>query len=152
MTEQLAISVTRVPSDLALGSDPSVLVVPIEGGGTTVDLYRRFGTAPALCGARERLAAIVSTRVLNTPDQVGATGRRSDGSTFLMDLDIGRFAGSIDANDQWIGLVRMELGALEPGPYRLNVRETVRRFTDRSHPELGTDPTVTEQNFSFRCA
>jgi hypothetical protein len=151
MIELLETSVERIPSDTGLGPDSAVLVVPAGEGASTADLYRRFSGAPASCRARERVVAIVSTGVLNTPDQVSATGRRRDGNSFEMNLEIRRFEGSLRANDPWIALVRMELGFLEPGTYQLVVQETMLRFMDLHHPERVTDPTTSEQRMSFDC-
>jgi hypothetical protein len=149
--EPLETSVEGIPSDTARGSDPSVFVLPADPGSSTADMYRRFSGSPSSCRAREGVVAIVSTGVLNSPDRFSATGGRRDVTNFEMDLDIRRFEGSIRANDPWIALARMELGSLEPGSYRLIVRETVRRFTDLAHPEAATDPTKTERSFAFAC-
>ena len=151
MIELLETSVERIPSDTGLGSNFAVLVVPAGKGASTVDLYRRFSGVPASCRARERVVAIVSKGVLNTPDQVSATGRRRDGNRFEMNLEIRRFEGSMRANDPWIALVRMELGFLEPGTYQLVVQEMVLRFMDLHHPEQAIDPTTSEYRISFDC-
>jgi hypothetical protein len=148
---QLRTSVARIPSDTGSGSDPALFVVPAGAGSSTVDLYRRFSGAPAGCRAREKVVAIASTGVLNTPDQVSASGRRRGRDIFEMSLEIRRFEGSIRANDPWIALIRMELGSLEAGAYQLVVQETARRYTELRHPERATNPTTSERRISFNC-
>jgi hypothetical protein len=128
-----------------------MLVVPVGDGASTADLYRQFSGTPARCQAREELVAIVSTIELNTPDQVSATGRQRDGNCFEMSLEIRRFEGSIDANDPWIALVRMDLGCLEPGTYQLVVRETEFRFSEMRHPERANKSSTSERGMSFDC-
>lgn len=151
MMEPLEVSIGRIPSDTARVSDLALIVLPADPGSTAEELYRRGGEAPARCPAGQRAVAIVSTGELNTPDEVGANGRRRDRDSFELDLQIRRFSGSIRANDPWIALVRLELGMLDAGSYRLTVKQTVLRFADRSHPEDATDPTTTEHYFSFEC-
>lgn len=151
MIEPLETTIERIPSDTGLGSGSSVLVVPAGEGESTARLYRRFIMAPAICRAPERVVAIVSTGVLNSPDQVGATGRRGEGNSFETDLEIRRFEGSMRANDPWIALVRMELGSLEPGSYQLMVKETVLHFRDRLRPECAIDPSTSKRRVSFDC-
>jgi len=97
------------------------------------------------------MAAIVSTGALNTPDQVSVTGSRRYRDSFDLDLEIRRFDGPMAANDPWLALIRMELGLLEPGSYRLTVHETAMRFTDIRHPETATEPMTTERSFGFVC-
>lgn len=152
MMEPLGTSVEGIPSDTGVGPDAAVLVVAAVEGTSTVDLYRRFSGVPASCRARERLVAIVSTGVLNTPDQVSATGHRRDGNCFEISLEIRRFEGAIDGNDPWIALIRMELGSLAPGAYQLVVQETVFRFTDLRHPERTTNLATSERRMNFACA
>jgi hypothetical protein len=149
--ESLEIDVTCVPSGGDLEGGPAIMIVPAGDSASTSDLYRQFREAPASCRAREGVVAIVSTGVLNTPDQVSATGRRRDGYGFEMNIEIRRFEGPLAGNDPWLALVRMEIGSLEPGAYQLAVQETVLRFMDLHHPERATNPTTSEQRMSFNC-
>lgn len=128
-----------------------MLVAPSGGSASTADLYRRFGGSSAGCRAQEKVAAVVSTGVLNTPDRVNATGRRRDGNSFEMNLEIRRFEGSIFANDPWIALIRMELGSLDPDAYELVVQETVLHFTESQHPERASNPATSERRMRFSC-
>ena len=147
----IEIDVTRVPSGGDLDGGPVIVLVPSGNSVSPADLYRRFKEAPTSCRSQEGIVAIVSTGVLNTPDQVSVTGRRRDGNSFEMSLEIRRFEGPLAANDPWLALVRMELGSLEPGAYQLVVQETVLRFTELHYPERATNPTTSEQRMSFNC-
>jgi len=149
--ETLEIDVTRVPFGGDLEDSPAILVVSTGAGASTVDLYKRFRESPERCRSRTRVVAIVSTGVLNTPDQISASGRRRDGSSFEMNLETRRFEGPVAGNDPWVALVRMELGSLEPGAYQLVVKETVLRFAQLHHQERATNPTMSERRMSFKC-
>lgn len=151
MIERLEIDITVVPSGGELESGPAIIVVPAGDGASTSNLYRRFREAPASCRPREVVVAIVSTGLLNTPDQVSATGCRRDDNSFELNLEVRRFEGPLAANDPWFALVRMGLGSLEPGAYQLTVQETVLRFMDLHHPERAINPTTSEQRMSFNC-
>ena len=151
MIEDLEIDITPVPFGRDLEDSPAMLVVSSGADASTADLYRRFREAPAHCRSRTRVVAIVSTDVLNTPDQVSATGRLRDGSSFEMNLEIRRFDGPLAGNDPWVALVRMELGFLEPGAYQLIVLETVLRFTELHYSERAANPTTSEQRMTFNC-
>jgi hypothetical protein len=151
MIEPLEINTTRIPSDQGLAGGPLIMVVPSLKSAPTDELYLRFGNAPVSCRSQESVAAIVSTGALNSPDRVAATGGRLDEGVFELVLEIRAFDGPLAANDPWIALVRVELGALKPGEYQFVVRETVLRFTDLDHPESATDPATSERRISFDC-
>jgi hypothetical protein len=151
MMEQLKTSVLAIPSDTAVGPNAVMLVVPAGEGASSADLYRQFSGSSFICPANEQIVAIVSTGVLNTPDQVSATGRRPEHSSFVMDLEIHRFEGIMRANDPWVALVRMELGCLEPGTYQLVVHETEFRFSEMRRPERANRRATSKREMSFDC-
>lgn len=151
MRKQITVDITKIPSGGDIGAGPWIAIVPDPACGSAADLYRQHQAAPAACRASEEAVAIVATGLLNTPDKVAATGWRGDGRNFAMNLEIRRFEGPLAANDPWMALVRMRLGKLAPGWYRLAVRETVRRFMDRHHPERTVDPTTRERSATFVC-
>lgn len=149
MIETLETSITPIPSEQG-SPDASVTVVPADEGVDTAELYRRHTRDSPQCRAQRPSVGLVSTGVLNTPDRVAATGVRRDGR-FEIALELRRFDGPMAANDPWIAVVRAELGRLDQGSYRLNVQQTVLRFTDIEHPELTSDPVVTERSLDFDC-
>ena len=150
MIEQLQIRIVRVPSGGGLKEAAVIMMVP-SLDVPTADLFLRFAQAPPRCRAREDIAAIVSTGLLNSPDTLSATGGRAAERMFEIDLEICAFDGPLAANDPSIALLRMELGSLERGAYELVVRTTVSRFTDRQQPERGTNPTAREERLQFHC-
>jgi len=155
--EPLTISVARVPADSGTESGsgmepgPTLVVGSVQQEAGTVELFKRFSRKSSGCQAGQRTVAIISTGVFDTPDQVTATGSRRDHTGFDLNLEVSDFDGPMAANDQWLGLVRMELGHPEEGSYQLTVHETVRRFTDIGHPETAEKVGTAEWRFSFSC-
>lgn len=147
----MEIDVTYVPPGGDLEGGPAIMIVPAGDSASTADLYRQFIEAPASCRARERVVVIVSTGMLNAPDEVSSTGHWRDGDSIEMNIEIRRFEGPLAGNDPLLALVRMEIGSLEPGAYQLAVQETVLRFMDLHHPERATNPTTSEQRINFNC-
>ncbi len=157
MIEPLTISVTRVPavsgmeSGPCLEPGPTVVVGSVGQEAGTAELFERFSRKSSGCRAGQRTVAIISTGVFDTPDQVTATGSRRDRTAFDLNLEVSDFDGPMAANDQWLALVRMELGYPEEGSYQLTVHETVRRFTDIGRPETAEKVRTAEWRFRFSC-
>jgi hypothetical protein len=151
VTEPLTISVTRVPAGSGLEPGPGLVVGSAEHEASTAELFERFSRKSSGCQLGQRTVAIISTGVLDTPDQVMASGSRRDRHGFDVNLEVRDFDGPMAANDQWLALVRMELGYPEEGSYQLTVYETVLRFTDIGHPEAAEKVRTAEWRFSFRC-
>lgn len=151
MIKTLEVSIERIPSDTAITPESVMLVVRMRTGDSAVDLYRRLAGASHACKAGEEVAAIVSSEALNTPDHVSAIGSQRDAMTFKIDLEIRRFRGPIRANDPWIALINMHLGALKSGVYELVVHETEFRFAEMRHPERATRWADRERRMAFDC-
>jgi len=149
--EPLTISVTRVPAGPAMEPGPALVIGSAEQEASTAELFEQFSRKSSGCQAGQRTVAIISTRVFDTPDRVTATGSRRDRTGFDLNLDVRDFDGPMAANDQWLALVRMELGYPEEGSYQLTVHETVHRFTEIGHPETAEKVRTTEWRYHFSC-
>jgi hypothetical protein len=149
--EPLTIGVTRVPAGSGMEHGSTLVVGSAEQEASTAELFERFSRKSSGCRAGQRTVAIISAGVFDSPDQVTATGSRRDRTGFDLNLEVRDFDGPLAANDQWLALVRMELGYPEEGSYQLTVHETVLRFTDIGRPETAEKARTAEWCFHFSC-
>ena len=152
MNEKLDTAIERMPVGTLPADGPPLVLGPSAGRASASEFYRAHLGAPLDCAAPGPLAAVIRSDVLATPDRLMATGSRTEGRTFAIDLDVRRFEGPMAANDPWVALVRVELGQVEPGRYDLVVRTTLWHFDDRAHPESARNPESSIEHIRFDCA
>jgi hypothetical protein len=128
----LASSVTRVPIETTL------VVVAQAIGKTPLERYR--SDRAQVLSARTPLVAIVRLAQANSPDAIAVTKAQRDGTRITIAIETRRFEGVLHANVSTTPLVEVELGALDPGTYTIDVHETVLAFTKYGHPETATGP------------
>jgi hypothetical protein len=143
-------TVVRIPLDPD-DRPSSLTVVPARTGADTETIYRRYRAQPAVCRDREPVVAIVAAGVLSTPDRLEARSARRDEALIVLEVDQLSFDGPLRANVLSLALVRLELGVLQQGGYRLILRKSVRHFTDPERPDHVTEPDETEEPFDFAC-
>jgi hypothetical protein len=107
-----------------LEPEPVVAIVPVKSGKTPLERYRSNVHAIA---ANTPLVALIKLPEANQPDVVTADAKR-DGKTISITIDTRRFDGAMTRNVTWVPLIEVELGALTPGDYTLDIREKVSHF------------------------
>jgi hypothetical protein len=150
MIETLETNIVRADPGGGLDTAPGVVVTPLQEESTIADLYAR-GQATSPYPAGQPLISIVSVGLLNSPDQVTASGGSSGLQRFEMNVEVRAFTGPLAANDPTIALISMKLGSLEPGSYELAVHCTRLRFREINHPERATSPMTSDRIMTFNC-
>jgi hypothetical protein len=97
----------------------------------------------------QRMAAIVRTASLNSPDRVVVTAvKRRPGSTRI-ELEILRYIGPMAANVPWFALIRVEIGLPKAGANEIVVCETTFETTDPQAPRTKSAAATNEERVSF---
>ena len=146
----LAVSVITIPYTQNFKQKQFVALVPSLKLSAD-ELFLRFAGESFNCRPNQPAVIIVLTGALNSPDFFSAKAIKKDDKKFEMELNVHVFDGPMAANDQLIGLVRMELGVLDPARYEFTLNKTILHFDDIKHPENITMAETIQSHLKFNC-